>query len=810
MRQFTLVLLLLLGFSFSGKGQTVEVIADIKNSTSACDSSIKLFQIRWKTEAADSLVWSKQDTTCRLDVVFPLVSGNYILRVISSEYGKAELSFQVNANNTYLDLGSVILGDNATQLEDVTITGVPKKFIQIDAEKTTVTVENNPILEVSSIYDAILKIPGIVPYPGGGFALGGQLASIYFEGIPSSLSTTDLENLLKSLPATSVQKIELISNPGASYDANVSGSIIDIISQGRVTKWISGTVTLNSGFNYNQKYAPSFLLSGKGKTYTWQLQTGYSNFERTTRYRSDRNYRYFDTMPVLTSSRKEQTIDQNFYFKPSFTYKINKNSSLQLNLGANRFVNDLSGSGSSVNPTETLLSDFVRKGKGGSFEAGFKYRLTLDTLKRKIEISSNYNTILYTSNRLVTQTVQTTDYTLLRNESNSGRLISRIDAEIPFPKLKFQLDAGAKWTYYSILSKGSYRLNDTSKLSLSSDIFDFDVPFYYTESNAAGYLELKKRFGKKLSVTAGVRAEDFRLNGRVNSYQLVNQHYFNLFPSVYGLYKITNDILFTTSYSRKINLPGSGQFDPNLTGYYDAFTQSTGNSNLKPNFFHRANAKLTIFDYCQISVDYSLSNSINLGEVSADSNSYTINQTYRTYNNVQSWSTFFALPIPFGLFTSGLDFFNQNIDVDAISFVYLYTENNKTIIPNYNYVNGNKSLWTYGAYSQIMLPRKVRLNIEYNFTATGMYQITENSKPIHELEVVLSREFFDKKWRASFTVQDIFNSNRTYNTISYAPLQIYSYYKQDTRIVWFKIAYSFGKYERPANNEEIIPSRGGN
>lgn len=125
-------------------------------------------------------------------------------------------------------------------------------------------------------------------------------------------------------------------------------------------------------------------------------------------------------------------------------------------------------------------------------------------------------------------------------------------------------------------------------------------------------------------------------------------------------------------------------------------------------------------------MDYNLSNSINFSEVTADSNSYVMTQTFRTYNNVQSRSYFFAVPVPFGIFTQGLDFFNHPVDVDQVSFVYLYANNNKTFIPNYNYVNGNKSWWTVGAYSQVMLPWKLRLNIEYNFTAKAF---TKSVKP---------------------------------------------------------------------------------
>src|SRR6218665_440571 len=671
--------------SFLGFAQERSVTAHFVDDKGSCDRQLKLIIL--KDAVTDSTIWTRTDSICDLKISLILPVTNYLLKVKTEEGYVVERRFQIS-DSTTIDLGIVSLAPNSKNLGDVTITGVPKKFIVHDAEKTTVTVEGNAILEVSSIYDAILKIPGILPYPGGGFAMSGQLASVYFEGIPSSIGGTDLDNLLKSLPATSVQKIDLISNPGASYDATTSGAIIDIISLGRVTKWISGTVTLNSGFNRNSKVLPSLLLSGKGKKYTWQFQTGYSYFERDYKNTFSRKYNYFDTLTLFESGRREFTYDQNFYFRPSVTYRFNKKSFLQVNLGFSLFDNDLNGSSTNEVENQSLLTDYKRNGNGWQMNATVKYRLYLDTLMRKFEITANFNGYDYNNNRLTIQDYNGRTYSLLKNDATNNFSFVRTDFEVPFPKWKSQLNLGAKFTYFDALSAGKYHLNDTNELTLNSTDFESSLPFRYLEQNLAFYTEWKQRIGKKISVTAGLRVEDFELNGKLNETSIVKRNYLNVFPAVHALYRIADPIIFTANYSRKISMPAYSQFDPNLTGYYDNFTTSTGNAALSPNFSHRMGAELTIFDYLEISANYSLSNSINLSEATADSNSFLINQIYKTYNNVGTLSYFFALPVPFGMFKSGLDFFNQNKDVDAISFMYIYADRNTTNIPGYNYVNG--------------------------------------------------------------------------------------------------------------------------
>jgi len=800
------VLILLTTFlSFCGWTQQRTVTARFADDKGNCDQQLKLFFLK---NASDSTIWTTTDSLCELTFSLELPPANYILKIKTQEGLTVEHSFEVGTA-AGIDLGSISLSPKTRDLGDVTITGVPKKFIVKDADKTTITVEGNPILEVSSVYDAILKIPGILPFPGGGFAMSGQLASVYFEGIPSTIGGTDLDNLLRSLPATSVQKIELISNPGASYDATKSGAIIDIISLGRVTKWISGTVTFNSGFNRNSKILPSLMVSGRGKKYTWQLQTGYSYFERDYKSTFSRKYNYFDTLTSLESERREFTYDDNFYFRPSVTYRFNQRSFLQVNMGVSLFKNDLNGTASNDIQQERLTNDYWREGKGWQFNATVKYRTYLDTLKRKFEITANYSTYDYSMKRLNIQDYNGRTYSLLDNYSLTNYFFLRTDFEIPFPKWKGQLNLGGKFTYFDVLSSGKYHLNDTNELTINSTDFESSLPFKYAEQNFAAYTEWKQRIGKKISVTAGLRVEDFTLNGKLDGNTIVTRHYLNVFPSIHTLYKIADPIVFTANYSRKINMPSYSQFDPNISGYYDNFTTSTGNAALSPNFSHRMGAELTIFDYLEVSANYSLSNSINLSDATADSNSFSINQTYKTYNNVGTLSYFFALPVPFGMFKSGLDFFNQNIDVDAISFMYIYADRNTTNIPGYNYVNGNNPWWTFGFYSQFMLPLKVRLNVEYNYTARGMYLLSETTKGIHDIEVVVSRKFKDEKWRVSLTVQDLLNTNSNFNRTSYLPLTMDSYTKADTRSIWFKVAYSFGRYERPTDDDGGIPSKGG-
>lgn len=796
MRFFNLIIFLLLSFSFFA--QTSRVRFDLTSTGVPCETVLKEVAI-YSTE--DSLIFRDQSDTCSF-VLKLAANTTFELRIRSQLYQPITLSFTTPEDTAQLiDLGTLTLRESVSELDEVTITGIQKRFIQIDAEKTTVTVTDNPVLEISSVYDAILKIPGVVPFPGGGFALGGQMATIQFDGIPSNLGTTDLMNLLKSMPANSVTSIELITNPGASYDATISGSIINLLSQGIVTKWFSCTVSMNYGLNQNNKLSPSVLVSGKGKKFTWQVQSGMSYNERTNKSETNREYTSFSPQASLLSSRKEQSTSRYAYFAPSITYRFSKKALLTARYGFSGSLNTALGrtnSGSEgIDTSINLLSDYRTRGTSNYHNLNVRYKHFFDTLDRTLTIQLYSGLGNSGSNRETDQLLDTTTtYSLIRSKSNFSYLVGRADLEIPWKKIKFTWNAGLKYSFEEHGNNGQYNLQSLDRSIYQSDLFPYAIHFKYREDNMAAYTELKKGFGKNFSVTAGLRVENYNLSFRNAQDSLISRNYLNAFPSVHAMYRITPDIRFITSYSRKINMPSASQFDPNISGYYDSYSTSTGNSQLKPNFYNQGQAKLTIFDYMELSVNVSHANSLVLNEVSVDPNSLITNSTYRTYSNVTTVSYFMSLPVPFGIFTKGMAFFEENIDIDAISFLYLYADCNKTNVPGYNYLNGNKALWTYGVYSQFILPGKVRMNVDFSYTAKGTYQLYNMVRPNSGLEVVFSREFKDRKWRASLSFQDIFNQTQNTVLVAYPYLNLRSYSKNDTRIAWFKLSYTFGKVDK--------------
>ena len=780
-----------------------------------CEDVPKELTISTVISGKDSTVFKQQFSECSRLIELPKFSGVYSFTVRTQLYQPILLSFEIKENSAdTIQLGELTLKEPVSELDEVTITGIQRKFIEIDADKTTLTVKDNPVLSISSIYDAILKVPGIMPYPGGGFAVGGQMASVYFEGVPSSLSTDDLMSLLKSLPASSVETIEIISNPGASFDANVSGAVININSIGKPTKWLSGTVTLNYGLNQNQKISPSIVLSSRQSKWSWQLQAGYSNNERSSRDTSARVFNSFSPEIGLNSDRKEQTRSSYYYFKPSVTLNFSRRSSLILNyngsFGDTKFKGNSETESPGMIPAIALQTDYTSRNYGMGNEGMLKFRQEFDTLKRVLNVTAFYSNYQNKSKRSNIQRISTTDdFSILDYYMNINRFYLRADVEIPFEKMKFYVNAGVKYSLMHVDNIGSYNLNNDSSEIFDNRTYSSEIDFDYTEDNLAGYLDLKKKLGKKVTIGAGLRAENFNLRRASNVTSTARNNYFNFFPSFNAIYRMNSLVNVIGTYSRKIGIPGFSQYDPNNSGYYDPFTSSSGNTALKPNFYDNAQFKITFFDYAQLSVNFTHSQFLNLSEVVVQPNSLQSVQTFRTYKNVNSINYFMALPIPFVLFTKGLKFMDEPVEVDKMSFLYVYSSFTKTTIPDYNYVNRNKGIWTLGVYSQFILPWKIRMNVEYYIAGKGNYQIYEFVRNRSALDVSFSREFYEKKLKTSISFEDIFNTDQSNTRVSFPNIHMNSYSKQDTRIIWFKVAYSFGRVEKNDSPGLDLPNVGG-
>jgi outer membrane receptor protein involved in Fe transport len=683
-------------------------------------------------------------------------------------------------------------------LDEVKVT-TKKQLIKVDSDKTTVSIKDNEMLSTGNAYDAVKKLPGVIASPTGGLSLNGKGVAIYIDGSPSTLSGSDLENYLSSLPANAIEKVELIYNPGAAFDANASGSVINLVTSSKRMKGINATFNLNYNFNKYQKPSPQILLNGKEKNLSWQTMIGYNYIEREQKSENGQTFTSFNPDKYLTQQRLSVSTNRNFYMRIGTNYKLSKKSNLLFNYNStysnDRDVFDAKTTGSGISD---YLNDGITKTKSDNQELSLQYKTKLDTIGRTLDIIAFANSFDRNPNS------KSNAFDGINNSYNNfssdfGLLnyYLKYDFTIPFEKLKLSINTGGKFNTIKVNNTGSYNLNTPI-----TDIIDFD----YKETNLAFYAEARKKINK-FNFTLGLRYEDFNVNrtGIVDNTRTdIDFNNKNLFPNVSALYEIAPSVNMSASYSRKIAQPSYGVLDPNGSNF-DQYNSSTGNLLLNPSFFDNYEFKISAMDFIQLGTNYTVSKDHNLFIFNAEPGQLVSTQTFQQFDRFKTMSVFANFPIPLDYFFKGKEEFkNRMNNIDKMNYIFLNINYIKNLTEGYDFSFESKPIWNYAAQAQIMLPWDIKSSMTYFILPQGgVWEIYKITKPIQQFDISLNKDFMNKKLKLGLHAFDLFNQNEINALVSSTNLETKFYEKNDSRVFRISLTYRFGNLKLEKENTDI-------
>ncbi len=682
------------------------------------------------------------------------------------------------------------------ELQEVQVYGNKKQFLKIESDKTIVSIKDNPMLSTGNAYDAVKKLPGVIASPTGGLSLNGKGVSVFIDGSPSTLSGSDLENYLSSLPASAIEKVELIYNPGAAYDANASGSIINIVTSSKRLKGINASFNINYNFNKYQKPSPQILLNGKEKNLSWQTMLGYNYIDREERSTNGQTFTWFNPDKNILQDKLTVTTNRNLYFRVGTNYKLNSKSNLLFNYNSNygndREVFDGKTTGTDI---PDYLNSGVSKIKNSNHEISLQYKTKLDTIGRTLDVTAFTN--FFNRNPITKSNAEQDNVASYNNGNIDFGLLNyylKYDFAIPFEKLKFTLNTGGKYNVIKVDNTGKYNLNTPT-----TDIIDFE----YTENNVAFYVEARKKI-KKFNLTAGLRFEDFNVDRYASTAtEKIKYKNSNFFPNVSALYEITNDINVSSSYSRKISQPNYGSLDPN-SSTFDQYNTAIGNPFLKPTFFDNFELKATAFQFVQLGANYTVAKDHNLFILDAEDGEFVSNQTFQQFDRFKTFSAYLNFPIPLDYFFKGKAEFEKRMNtMDKMNYIFININYIKSLTEGYYFSFKNRPIWNYAAQSQIILPWGITNSMTYYILPKGNWEIYQVTKPIQQFDISFNKDFMNKKLKLGFHVFDVFNTNEINAVISSTNLETKFYRKEDSRTFRISLTYNFGNLKLQNENTNI-------
>lgn len=564
--------------------------------------------------------------------------GDY--RLIASSIGKKTVKVDFTVSRPTTRLGEILLAEDINQLGEVAIVA-KKNLIKVDMDKIAYDVEEDPDSETKNVLDMMRKVPMITVDGEDNISLAGKSGvSIYVNGKPNTLITNNPKEVLKSMPASSVKNIEVITNPGAKYDAEGTGGIINLVT---TEKHIEGYVLNVSGsYSGNKGYSGSLYGSTQVKKFT--VSGGYSY----NKYKSDDNttrstLEYLQTdkpASVITDSKNRFDGNFNNVFLDA-SYEIDTLNLISMS-GSYYFMNNHTDNTGTVQALEKNLEPLyvyntdsrnsMHTG-GGHFSIDYQHTSPKDR-QRTFVLSYRLNN---TPNNSLVYTRFFNGYNYpdfeQKLKSKAFSLENTLQADYTLPVRKIHT--------FNFGTKYINRINDSKNRTLHRD----SLTGSWTDSETQGsgknlhrqhvlgvYAEYNLNY-KKFGLKGGLRYEYTYQNVKFEQIpeQNFSTSFSDLVPSLLLSYNIGTTQNMTLGYNMRISRPGIYLLNPFRNNAESQLYVSYGNPNLNTEHYHTLNLSFGSF-----SPDFSISLSPEYSFCNDGVESYSFLDENQIINNTYS------------------------------------------------------------------------------------------------------------------------------------------------------------------------------
>lgn len=710
--------------------------------------------------------------------------GKYSLLVSMTGHLSKNIDIDFTSDSPIL-LDTIRLENDIKSLSGIKIIAT-KKLITRTSQGLIFNASENITLASGTATDLLRNTPTIVVDPEGGISIRGKAPMILINGRNSGIGSLD------RIPATSVESIEIINNPNASYDADSEAGIINIRLKKNNLVGSNGSLGIGSGAGSRARFNSTFIYNYmRGK---WNIGLSYDNrfAGRTRSANAQRTNFALPDFYYLVQSRRDQRTERTHNGKVNIDFKPNDKSELGLEILVNNQSED---------NYETLLSKILNQQKNENaansrysqeirreeaMEAAFYYKRNFNDSRKKISLNLNSAFNFETENTgITTNNIINGDFVglpYLQKTSNiqpSNIQTLKFDVSYPLNDLMV-MEAGYKAVNRSVDAnfKTSFEENGTYLLNnkASND-------FHFSEFINALYVRMiNEKSGEdnqKFHFDAGLRLETTVNSGKLDIGSVnVNNRYLKLFPNLNLKFDADKTQTYRLSLGRRINRPGLGQLNP-FVDITDSLNPHGGNPYLKPELIN-----VSELSHQKTWKNISLASSIYYRKAF---------NTIRSFINVDSTGIGLSVPRNFGSAQNyGLEemmtlkygkYWNMNISVS----VYQQIINGDNLDPSAK----NKLISWYGKIIQnfnLFQGNVIQLIANYNSpVATPQGTRIE----VYNIDLGIRQKIFNGNGAVGLAVTDIFNTQRSGITAASSNFDYYRYFKIDTRAVLLTFTYSF-------------------
>ncbi|OQP41021.1 hypothetical protein A4H97_15590 [Niastella yeongjuensis] len=734
-----------------------------------------------------------------------LSEGEYFITVTAVGFAKAGSKRFTVASASVFKLPSFQLKrSEAKSLGSVTVTG-KRPLIENKIDRMVVNVEAAPTNAGATAMEVLEKSPGVTVSNEGEISLKGkQGVRVMLDGKPTYLSAADLANVLKNLPASALDQIEIMTNPPARYEASGNSGIINIKTKKSLNEGFNGSITQGGTVGIfkrdNEWLFPLRSTSSininyrKGK---WNLFGNYNYNYREGNNFLDLTRRFYEKDGSLNSTSYTHTNfdfhNNNHTLKLGFDYYADKKNVFGIVLNgfgffgrptpySNQVISHPDGS------TESVLATYnTNKVNFFNYSTNINYKHAFDSAGRELTVDLDY--IGY-SNRSK-NTLYTSIYD--GNGSSLGSLtlfgdipgiinIVSVKSDYVHPlKNNLRFDAGIKLSFVKNDNEVDYQRNDdgTWKPDNRSN------HFIYEENINAGYVSLNKKWKKKWSAQVGLRVENTIAKGnQVTNDSGFTRNYTNLFPTGYVNYEVNKQHAFTFSYGRRIERPNYQDLNP-FIWFIDSLQYRQGNPYLMPQYANNFELRHTLNGKFTTTFNYTITDDV-ISQLLKQNTEKRI--TYLTTDNVARLRNIgVAVNAPF----SPVKGWSVNLFVNVFNNRYegiyynSYTGNNDPI--NLDYTSA-----TINVSNNFSFKKGWSAELSGWYRGKTIEQLTI-SDPMYFMNVGAQKLVMKGKGTVRLNMRDPFHWQQFRGRTLYSDIDVKIFNKWDNRNITATFSYRFGK-----------------
>lgn len=723
-----------------------------------------------------------------------LHAGNYLVVATNVGYTKS-YSAPINFDGGDTTVDTIILEKSSTQLSGVVVTSKRPPF-EVKAGKTVVNVDASPTNAGLNVLEILEKSPGVSVDADGNVSLkgkGGVL--ILIDGKQTYLSGTQLAAFLKSIQASGLDQIEIMTNPPAKYDAAGGAGVINVKTKKGVVKGMNGNVNLNyaqgvypkynggANFNYRNNKVNVFGSYNGGVWEGLGTLTLHRNFYKDGVF-SGSSDQETDRHNKSQWHNGKLGFDYNFTAKDVAGIVVTGNINPWKNW--QQSASNLRNADGAINTV--FLSDVFNSNNSRNINANLNYKHSFDSAGREFSVDVDRGYYENRGSNVLATTVYNPDNSqrgnkvLLNGDFPSVINIysGKMDYVHPFNK-NLKLETGIKSSFVNTDNNVLYQRDTSTGWYVDRQRTNH---FIYKENINAAYAIVTATI-KKWEFTGGLRVENTNAKGtQVTIDSSFKRHYTNLFPNVGAVYSFNDKNQLSVAYSRRIRRPDYDDLNPFIF-FLDSLTYGQGNPYLQPEFSNRVELSHTFNRFLTFTVSHTQTNNIITQLIKQNTEKKTAFQTTENFSKRKQWG--FSVSANKQL----LKWWNLSLYSGVFNNQYkgLYTDGSKNIPVSLNVNNLDANLTSSFSFAKTWT---AELSGWYSSSPSEGLMI---ARPMGAMNVALAKQLFNKNGSLKIGVRDLFRTSNFSGYSRYADvdLSVANDRRRDNRQFNVSFTYKFGK-----------------